>query len=139
MYTETHENIIYLLTQVSQDERIFEGFASPTIYVLLKTHAKENNIDLHSYTFDPNVHSFLKRLNFFDDQHEIISSCILPIRTITSQETQEIEQITNSFSELLKQFTQTANDNLMKNIEAIIAEMLNNIDNHSGAPDISNP
>ena len=139
MYTETNRDIMYLLTKLSQDECYFPGFASPTIYVLLKTYAKENNIDLNSYTFDNNVYEFLKRLNFFDDQHEIKSPCILPIRTITSQETQEIDRTTNLFSELLKKITQNTNDNLMKNIEAIIAEMLNNIDNHSGKPDKDNP
>lgn len=124
---------------MSQDERIFECFASPTIYVLLKTYAKENNIDLHSYTFDFNVHSFLKRLNFFDDQHEIQSPWILPIRTITSQATEEIDKTTNLFSDLLTQFTWNKKQKLMKNIQAIIGEMLNNIDHHSGTPDADNP
>ena len=37
MYTETNRDIMYLLTKLSQDECYFPGFASPTVYVLLKT------------------------------------------------------------------------------------------------------
>lgn len=139
MFYKTHRNILDLLQKLGKDVDLTGIFASPVIYVLLKTFAKNQWISLTDYRFDNDVEGFLRKMNFYNDHFKILAENILPISTITAQDTTEIEETTNKFEELIKHFIGEEKENLTKNMGKMIGEMLNNIDNHSGEVDITNP
>ena len=116
MFNKTRENIFDLLEKLGNSNDLTSIFASPVIYVLLKTFAKDKNIKLTHYKFDNKVDNFLRKMNFYNDDFNILAENILPISTITAQETDEIEKTTNTFENLIKNFVGESKENLTKNM-----------------------
>lgn len=138
MFDKTKSTIIKILKDLSEWNREISGFMPPIWYCLTKTFADWKDIDINEFKFDDKVDSFLRTLNFYDNDC-INNSKILPIRTIPNQDWPENDLIANEFNNLIKKFLWTWKENLVSSMYKILWELLNNIAHHSWEIDKSNP
>lgn len=141
MYNKTKNDIIKTILEKldSEDTNFIKFFMSPAWYTIIKTYCDKNKINLNNLKFDDNVEEFLNKLWFYDWKYEISKDTVLPIKTITTQYCDdEIEETTNKFGELLKEYMWKWKDNIIRNIIKILWELLNNISHHSWEKDLLN-
>ncbi|MDD3302103.1 MAG: ATP-binding protein [Candidatus Gracilibacteria bacterium] len=143
MFNDTKNQIIEVIKRLNEGNSDFSFFIGPVGYTLIKTFYDNNGIDIKPDTicFSRNTRIFLYDLGFFDIGEYCISSTkrkkILPIKTVNSQYGENIDNISNEFYGILSEYLGVNNKQLINNITKMIGELLNNICNHSGTPDVN--
>ncbi len=139
MYNKTKSIIKDVLKKLNlQDYNFINTFIPPAWYTIIKTYCENKKINKKQLIFDNNVKNFLDKLWFYNWECNILKETILPIRTITTQYSDdEIEETTNDFDKLLKNYLWAWKDSLIRNIIKILWELLNNISHHSWKKDLN--